>query len=395
MPRRWAQPLHGTAYLFGCLLTSLATVVALPLLLLPAPARAWGDWHRRRAGRLLGVAVPARPAAPPGGPRVWWRRMRTDPGARRGLLWPVAHVITGLPFGLAVLLCVGNLFTAVVAMTLWWVFPAGAGPHLIGDVPVTGWPLALTAAPLQAGVLATTAWWGGPLLARAHARVCLALLLPSATERLARRVEVLTRTRAGALDAHAAELRRIERDLHDGVQARLVAVAVRLGVTRESLTDAPESVTRLLREAHEGIEEAMTELRTVVRTTYPPILADRGLGGALAALAADSVVPTRLHVGTLDAVPAAAESVAYFVVAEALTNTAKHGRATHAEVHVRRTGAWLSIEVGDDGIGGADETLGTGIAGIRRRVLALDGTVRITSPQGGPTRIAVEVPCGS
>ncbi|WP_308406979.1 histidine kinase [Streptomyces sp. AC555_RSS877] len=395
MPGRWAQPLRGTGYLLGCLPTALVTLVALPLLVLPAPAHAWGDWHRRRARRLLGVAVPARPAAPPGGPRAWWRRMRDDSGARRGMLWPVAHVATGLPFGLAVLLCVGNLFTALVAMTLWWVFPAGSGPHLIGDVPVTDWARALTAAPLQAVVLAAAAWWGGPLLARAHAQICLALLLPSATERLARRVEVLTRTRAGALDAHAAELRRIERDLHDGVQARLVAVAVRLGVTRESLTDAPESVTRLLREAHEGIEEAMTELRTVVRTTYPPILADRGLGGALAALAADSVVPTRLHVGTLDAVPAAAESVAYFVVAEALTNTAKHGRATRAEVHVRRTGARLSIEVGDDGIGGADETLGTGIAGIRRRVLALDGTVRITSPPGGPTRIAVEVPCGS
>jgi signal transduction histidine kinase len=387
--------LRSAAYLFGGLLTALATVIALPVLVLPAPARAWGDRHLRRAGRLLGIAVPARPSAPPGGPRAWWRRMRSDPGSRRDLLWPLVHLATGLPFGLAAVLCVGNIFTAVWAMTLWWALPAVATPHLQGDIPVTGWAIALTAAPLQAAVLTAVAWWGGPLLARAHARLCLALLSPSAGEQLAQRVEVLTRTRAGAMDAHAAELRRIERDLHDGVQARLVAVAVRLAVTRESLTDVPESVSRLLREAHEGVEEAMTELRTVVRTTYPPILADRGLGGALAALAADSLVPARLDVGTLDAVPAAAESVAYFVVAEALTNTAKHARATRADIHVRRTGARLSIRVGDDGIGGADETRGTGIAGIRRRVLALDGTVRVTSPPGGPTTIAVEVPCGS
>jgi signal transduction histidine kinase len=139
----------------------------------------------------------------------------------------------------------------------------------------------------------------------------------------------------------------------------------------------------------------MTELRNVVRTVYPPILADRGLGGALAALAADCPVPTRLHVGQLDAIPAAVETVAYFAVTEALTNVAKHGRASQADVHVQRAGAWLSIQVTDDGIGGADETLGTGITGIRRRVLALDGTVRVTSPLGGPTTIAAEVPCGS
>jgi signal transduction histidine kinase len=139
----------------------------------------------------------------------------------------------------------------------------------------------------------------------------------------------------------------------------------------------------------------MAELRSVIRTAYPPILADRGLDGALTALAAGCGVPTRVHVGDLGAVPAAAEAVAYFVVAEALTNTTKHSRAGQAEVHLRRIGTTLSVQVTDDGVGGADETRGTGIAGIRRRVLALDGTVRVSSPQGGPTTIAVEVPCGS
>ncbi|WP_242909375.1 sensor histidine kinase [Actinomadura terrae] len=383
MRDRWV----AASYLFGALCTAVVTVVGAPLLAVPAQGRAWADRHRRRAGRLLGVPVPPMPPA------------RVGPALRRGLLWPVVHVATALPFGLALVLCVGNIVTAVVAMTTWWAFPADAPPHLQWDVPVDGWTVALTAAPAQAAVLVAVAWWGGPPLARLHARICLALLAPTPAEmlsdRLSARVETLTRTRADALDAHAAELRRIERDLHDGVQARLVAVAVRLGVARESLTGAPADVATLVGDAHEGVEEAMTELRGVVRGVYPPILADRGLAGALAALAADSAVPTRLRVGRLDAVPAAVETVAYFAVTEALANIAKHARATRAEVRVERAGDRLSILVTDDGAGGAGEARGTGLAGIRRRVAALDGALHVTSPPGGPTALAVEVPCGS
>jgi signal transduction histidine kinase len=204
-------------------------------------------------------------------------------------------------------------------------------------------------------------------------------------------VETLTETRAGAMNAHGAELRRIERDLHDGTQARLVAIAMRLGAVRESLDGDPETVARLLREAHEGTEEAMAELREVIRTIYPPILADRGLAGALAALGTRSA---RLDIGDLGTVPAAVEAVAYFTIAEALTNAAKHSQATRTTACVARVGDRLSIEVTDDGTGGADETLGTGIAGIRHRVLALDGTVRIHSPAGGPTTVTVSLLCG-
>jgi signal transduction histidine kinase len=379
MRKRWVEPLRGAGYLLGGLPTAVATVLLLPVFLLPDQAHAWADRHRRRAARLLGTPTPV-PA---------------QRAARRDLLWLPVHVAMALPFGLAAVLCLGNIFTALWSMTLWWALPAETVPNLQGDIPVNGWAVALTAAPAQAAVLTALAWWGGPPLARAHARTCLAVLSPSAAQQLTRRVEELTRTRAGALDAHAAELRRIERDLHDGVQARLVAVSMRLGVAREALTDAPEGVTELMREAHEGIEEVMTELRGVVRTVYPPVLADRGLTGALAALAAGCGVPARVDVGELGEVPAAVETVAYFVVAEALTNTAKHGRATRAEVRLRRTGSGLSVRVTDDGIGGADETRGTGIAGIRRRVLALDGSAAINSPPGGPTTIAVEVPCGS
>ncbi|GAA5038988.1 signal transduction histidine kinase [Thermocatellispora tengchongensis] len=380
MPKPW----RGVAYLLDGLLTALATIVLLPVLALPAAAHAWAERHRRRAGLLLGVTVPDRPTPPAGRPWARWGR---------DLLWAVAHVATALPLGLAALTCLGNILTATVSLTLWWALPPAATPRLLGDIPVEGWTVAL--APVQIVVLAAVAWLGGPPLARAHARLCLAVLSPSAAGRLTQRVEELTRTRAEALDAHAAELRRIERDLHDGVQAQLVAVALRLGVAGESLTGAPEGATRLVREAHEGVEQAMAGLRAVIRTAYPPILADRGLAGALTALAAGCGVPARVHIGELGAVPVAVETVAYFVVAEALTNAARHSRATSAEVRVERVGAMLSVRVTDDGIGGADEARGTGISGIRRRVLALDGTVQVTSPPGGPTTIAVEVPCGS
>ncbi|GGJ79366.1 histidine kinase [Streptomyces camponoticapitis] len=390
-----AQRPRAARYLLGSLTTAATALVALPLLVLPAPAHAWADWHRRRAGLLLGVPVPERSAPEADGPRARWRRLRTDPHARRDLLWLPVHMVTALPFGLAAVVCLGNVVTGWWAMTLWWALPEEAVPKLLGDITVDGWAVALTAAPAQIGLLTAVAWWGGPPLARAHARICLTMLSPSAAQRLTRRVEVLTRTRAEALDAHAAELRRIERDLHDGVQARLVAVAMRLGVAGESLADAPDDVRELIRQAHEGVEEAMTELRQVIRTAYPPILADRGLGGALTALAAGCGVPARVRFGDVGPVPAAVEAVAYFVVAEALSNAARHGRAPRAEVRVGRTGAGLSVRITDDGIGGADEERGTGIAGIRRRVLALDGSVLVTSPPGGPTTIAVEVPCGS
>jgi signal transduction histidine kinase len=237
-----------------------------------------------------------------------------------------------------------------------------------------------------------------PPVARAHARICLVVLSHSTAEQLADRVAVLTRTRADVLDAHGAELRRIERDLHDGTQARLVAIAMRLAVARQAFADDPRDeqfVAELLRDAHEGAEEAMTELREVIRSVYPPILADRGLDGALTAVTTRCGVPTRLELGDLGRVPAAVEAVVYFAVAEALTNVSKHSRATAAAVRVSRTADRLSVAITDDGIGGAGDRQGTGLAGIRRRVLALDGTVGVDSPAGGPTAVTLELPCGS
>jgi signal transduction histidine kinase len=367
----------GSTYLLGTLATAAATALALPVLLVPAAAQGWAAWHRRRAGRLLGV--------PAGGRSRGWRNLG----------WALAHILVGLPLGLAALLCLGNLLVAAVAMGFWWAFPADSRPTLLSilDLHVDDWATALGAGSLQLVVLGAAAWWVLPVLARLHARLCLAVPVQSAQERLTERVDVLTRTRVGVVDAHGAELQRIERDLHDGTQARLVAIAMQVGLARESLADNPDTVATLLRQAHETAEEAMVELRTVLQTIYPPILADRGLDGALAALAARSSVPVHIELADLGALPAAAEAVAYFVIAEALTNVAKHAAATRATLRVERARDVLSIEVTDDGRGGAEEAHGTGIAGMRRRIAALDGAVRLDSPPGGPTILTVQVPC--
>lgn len=367
----------GSAYLLGVLATAVATALALPVLLVPRAGRGWADKHRQRAGRLLGVPVGGRLTG------------------RRDLAWALVHVVVGFPLGLAALMCLGNILVAVVALLLWWAFPAEARPTLFSvlDVHVGDWATALAGGSVQVAVLGAAAWWVLPALARLHARLCLAVLARSAREQLTERVDVLTRTRVGVVDAHGAELRRIERDLHDGTQARLVAIAMQLGLARESLSDGQDTVAALLEQAHETAEEAMAELRAVLQTIYPPILADRGLEGALAALAARSGVPVRIELADPGALPAAVEAVAYYVIAEALTNVTKHAAATRAALRIERAGDVLSIEVTDDGKGGADEARGTGIAGIRRRVAALDGAVSLDSPAGGPTTLAVRMPC--
>ncbi|MEO5875463.1 MAG: histidine kinase [Streptosporangiaceae bacterium] len=371
------RPFSSWAYLLGTLGTAVATALALPVLLAPPAARGWANWHRQRAGRLLGIPAGGRPAG--------WRDFTSA----------LAHVAVGFPFGLVALLCLGNILVAAVALPFWWAFPADVRPTLFSvlDVHVGDWATALVMGSVQIAVLGAAAWWVLPMLARLHARLCLAVLAQSAHERLTERVDVLTRSRVGVVDAHGAELQRIERDLHDGTQARLVAIAMQLGIARESLADDPDTVATLLRQAHETTEEAMVELRAVLQTIYPPILADRGLDGALTALAARSSVPVHLEFAALAALPATVEAVAYYVVAEALTNMAKHAAATRAAVRVERADDVLCLEVTDDGRGGADEARGTGIAGIRRRVAALDGAVRLDSPPGGPTTLVVHVPC--
>jgi signal transduction histidine kinase len=211
---------------------------------------------------------------------------------------------------------------------------------------------------------------------------------------LTKRVEVLTETRRGALDVQAAELRRIERDLHDGAQARLVALSMQLGRAEEGLADRPE-IAALVRQARAEATAANAELRDLARGIAPPVLTDRGLAAAAEALGNRSPVPV-----TVDAMlgrrPApVVESAAYFVVAESLTNVAKHAPEASATVTIRQQGDDLDVVVADDGPGGADLAAGSGLEGLRRRVEALDGELTIASPAGEGTRIEVKLPCGS
>jgi signal transduction histidine kinase len=210
---------------------------------------------------------------------------------------------------------------------------------------------------------------------------------------LVQRVDVLTRTRQGALDVQAAELRRIERDLHDGAQARLVALTMQLGRAEERVADQPE-VAALLRRAREDAGLAIAELRDLARGIAPPILADRGLVAAIDALGRRSAIPVTVEIGRLDARPLpVVETAAYFVVAEALTNVAKHAGGASATVRVQRVGEDLVVEISDDGPGGADPD-GGGLSGLRARVEALDGTLTVTSAAGEGTTVRAELPCG-
>jgi len=210
---------------------------------------------------------------------------------------------------------------------------------------------------------------------------------------MAERIETLETSRAGAVDAQETELRRIERDLHDGAQARLVALGMSLGMAEQKLSEDPQRAGELLAEARVGAEHALRELRDLARGIHPPVLADRGLEAALASLASSTPLRVGLTVEVAPRPAPAVESAAYFVAAEALANAAKHARAQQVEITVVRAGEALELEVRDDGAGGADPR-GSGLRGLRRRVEALDGSLTVTSPPGGPTMIRAALPCG-
>jgi signal transduction histidine kinase len=226
----------------------------------------------------------------------------------------------------------------------------------------------------------------------AHAAVVLGPALRQGT--LAERIASLETSRAGAVDQQDAELRRIERDLHDGAQARLVALGMSLGMAEQKLASDPAAARELLADARRGAHEALEELRDLARGIHPPVLADRGLEAAIAALTSRTPLHVRLTVDVEKRPAPPVESAAYFVVAEALANTGKHAHAEHVDIAVRRRRASMFVEIVDDGVGGADRS-GSGLSGLVRRVEALDGTLEISSPPGGPTTVRAVMPCGS
>ena len=233
----------------------------------------------------------------------------------------------------------------------------------------------------------------GPVALRGYGGLARLVLTPSREAELALRVEQLAQTRRETLDTGAAELRRIERDLHDGAQARLVAMGLTLDAAGRLIDTDPAAARALLYEARDASARALAELRDLVRGIHPPVLADRGLADAIRALALDS--PLRVQVtGPLDGrLPAPVESAGYFAVSELLANVAKHAGAGAAEVDLRHSAGSLRITVSDDGAGGADPSRGTGLQGVARRVAAFDGVLVVSSPAGGPTVINLEVPC--
>ena len=366
-----------------------AVALAGPALLLWA-VRGFGALQRARFRTLLGVEIPAPPRGAAGGwPLLRPVRAWRAPATWRQLGYHLLALVGGTAGGALVAAC--------------WSAPVLAAAYLagrLGDGRRLG--IGLGAAVLAAAML-LAAPWVARVVARADEAAGRALLGPSRGEELAVRVESLARSRAEIVAATDAERRRIERDLHDGTQRRLVSLAMHLGMARASLTDAPQPVRQVIEQAHDEATEALAELRQLVRGLHPAVLDDRGLDAALSGIAANAPLPVRLRVDAGARCAPAIEAVAYFVVSEALTNVAKHADATHAEVSVERTGNRLHVVVTDDGHGGATldpsgpspDGGGTGLRGLAQRAAAVDGTLAVDSPPGGPTAITVELPCGS
>ena len=326
----WA---HAAAY--------IAVVVAGPVLVLWA-VQGLTALQRSRLRATLGLDIPAGPRASerkpwPVGP---WLAAATW----RQLGFHLLAIVTGVIGGGLVAAC--------------WLAPVAAIAYLAAGHP----PAAAGAAVVAAAGLLLAAPWLARQVTRADAASARALLGPGRSEELAQRVESLARSRADVVAAADAERRRIERDLHDGAQQRLVSLAMNLGMARERFAGAPEPVRRAIADAHDEAVLALSELREFIRGLHPAVLNDRGLDAALSGLAARAPLPVRLRVDVPRPASPSVEAVAYFIVSEALTNVAKHAQATRAEVTVTRDGDLLRIAVTDDGSGGAAPADGDGAA---------------------------------
>ena len=372
------------------LLTLAATVVlvvpSLPLLV--RSTRAFTRLQQSRVRDLLGVDIAVSlPDFPGTGMRRVWAEASSGTTWRQvgyHLLAPLVGTVNA-----AVVVAAWSIGLAWTAVTVYsWSLPQH-GPF--------GWPIRhpITLASLTAlGLLVLAA---APWVARGLAALDVALarrlLGPSRVEELARRVDSLTASREGVVDAADAERRRIERDLHDGTQQRLVSLAMNLGMARAKLADAPEPTRRAIEEAHEEAKQALAELRGFIRGLHPAVLDDRGLDAALSGIAARAPLPVTVRTDLPHRCSPTIDAVAYFVVSEALTNVSRHAGATRADVQAEHVDGRLRVVVTDDGRGGADPERGTGLRGLAQRVASVDGTLRIDSPAGGPTVIVAELPC--
>ncbi|MBD3757051.1 MAG: sensor domain-containing protein [Microbacterium sp.] len=386
--------------LFGALATllslgvSLLLVLGIGILFLLAFlyllwATSWLE-HERVEG-LYGFGVPTLRARRSGVPgfggwmRTLWQQFID------GQMWRgVASAAIATVLGLVVLPTVAGLVASVGLAFA----PLGAADT--ARVPGTGfqiedgWAVGLG---VLGVVISLAVLLGVALL---HAVLTRAILVPSQEAQFAAQAQVAGAQRAGAVRASEVERTRIERDLHDGVQPRLVSVAMTLGLAQQKIDDDPAAAKALVDEAHTSTKAAITELRQLARGIHASVLDDRGLDAALSALAARSPIPVQLDVRVEGRCSAQAEAAVYFAIAESLTNAAKHSRGSEARVVVRRRDdgtLWARVE--DNGIGGARVLPGGGLDGITNRILAAGGTARLDSPAGGPTALEVSVPCAS
>jgi signal transduction histidine kinase len=278
-----------------------------------------------------------------------------------------------------------------VIAAFWPVVPGFA--YGFADLHNSPAPAPLWSDALEGSILLVLGLWLAPRLMREHRMLPADSELVARAQQLSQRVQTLTRTRSDAVDTATAELRRIERDLHDGAQARLVAVGMSLRAAERLFASNPEAALALVTEAKESSSRALTELRGLVRGIYPPVLADRGLGDAIRALALDTPPPTVVDVDLPGEVEMPVAAAVYFSVAEALANVTKHAHARSVRIVLSYTAGMLRAQVTDDGAGGADPAAGTGLAGVERRLATFDGILAVSSPPGGPTIVVIEVPC--
>jgi signal transduction histidine kinase len=383
-----------------CLVLTLLSLGLIPIGIgiVTTPAvltavRRIADTRRELAAEWGGVRIPAAYRPLPAGANPWTRTfgMLRDPQTWRDLLWLPVDMTAGFVTALlpAVLLFYPAEGFAVAAG--WWRALADGGTYWYGFVPVTDQPSALGAG-ATAAVLLVAAYHLAPRLLTLHFRLTRAVLGAPHGE-LAERVRVLTETRRDAVDTSAAELRRIERDLHDGAQARLVAMGMDLGTVETLLDKDPAQAKRLLAQARRNSAEALEELRDLVRGIHPPVLAERGLGDAVRALALRLPVATEVDAALPGRADPPVESAAYFAVSEVLTNAVKHSGGDRIWVDLHHTDGSLRIAVTDNGRGGAVIGTGSGLAGVERRLGTFDGVLAVSSPAGGPTMVTVEIPC--
>src|SRR5215469_16326734 len=376
-----------------------------PVLLIPPTllaVRRLANRIRRLSAQWCGVPIPVpyRPYAEPDRQAGIWRRfseamgqLLTDPATWRDLLWMTLDsllwvwVLPLIPFSVIAYGVFGVIMPAV-----WSPIVHAGANQWYAFIHVSNWLTALLSVPLGFAFMALGLWIT-PLFLRWYGQSAHSLLGPTTQTTLEQRVAQLSESRADAVDTGAAEIRRIERDLHDGAQARLVAMGMTLSAAEQVLEQNPAAARALLLEARDASAKALSELRDLVRGIHPPVLADRGIGEAVRALAMDSPMKIQVTNELPGRPPAPVESAAYFAVSELLANVSKHAGAHDVWIDMRYERGLLRIDVGDDGRGGADPSRGSGLRGIERRLSAFDGILALSSPPGGPTVATMELPC--